>query len=763
MEFPFELEMTFSWLLLLLLTTSFCANPVLGNERSLYILHMDLSLMPKPFTSNHHWYTSLTSSSTTTNKKNNVIYTYSNVADGFCAYLSKTELESVKASPSFVTSYHDKPISLRTTHTTDFLSLNRNNGLWPASDYGEGVVVGIVDTGVWPESRSFHDNITPVPDKWKGKCEEGEGFNASMCNSKLVCARSFNKGLLSIKPHTNLWLNSARDEDGHGTHCASTAAGGYVDNVDFFGYAEGTARGMAPHARVASYKIYWGVDVTTCDVLAAIDKAVEDGVDVLSLSFGVDTVIPFYENPIAIATFAAMEKGIVVAQAGGNSGPGFSSITDAIPWTITVGAGDTDRRFAGTLKLGNNMTIMGWTTFPLSATIDKLPLLYNETIALCDSVEYINTLPPSTVIICDNTNNWQEQFKIIAKSTIAAAIFVNDDPLLYVFSKFPWPGVAITSNEAISVIEYAKTRNHGSNPIASIKFKETIIGIKPAPKVATYTSRGPAMPYPGILKPDLIAPGTLILAAYTPNRPIAKVGTNINLSSDYVIVSGTSMACPHVAGIAALMRGAHPTWSPAAIQSALMTTANPLDNTNNPIQDNISNDLQYASPLAMGSGHIDPNRALDPGLVYDATARDYVNVLCYLNYTKEQIMTLTRTKRYNCTEPSPDANYPSFIVTYNDKSSSVVSMTFHRTLTNVGLGGASYEAKVVAPEGSKAVVHPTHLVFDKKYDKQSYSLKIEWKNENKRSNVSNGVLIWIEQNGNHTVRSPIVISPEFIA
>ncbi|THF97621.1 hypothetical protein TEA_015686 [Camellia sinensis var. sinensis] len=225
------------------------------------------------------------------------------------------------------------------------------------------------------------------------------------------------------------------------------------------------------------------------------------------------------------------------------------------------------------------------------------------------------------------------------------------------------------------------------------------------------------------------------------------IGSNIYLSNDYTMLSGTSMACPHVAGVAALLKGAHPEWSPAAIRSAMMTTANPLDNTNNPIRD-LGNNL-------VGSGHIDPNRALDPGLVYDTPPQDYVNVLCYMNYTQKQILTVTRSNRYNCSTPSPDLNYPSFIALYNNNSA---IHTFQRTLTNVGDGVATYNAEVIAPTGSKVTISPMMLIFDQMYDQKSYTMSIEYEsglNETTRY----GSLVWVDANRTHMVRSPIVLTP----
>lgn len=293
-----------------------------------------------------------------------------------------------------------------------------------------------------------------------------------------------------------------------------------------------------------------------------------------------------------------------------------------------------------------------------------------------------------------------------------------------------------------------------------MQFQQTFVGSRIAPAATFYTSRGPAPSYPGVVKPDLMAPGSQILAAYTPSAQAARIGNNIILSSDYALLSGTSMACPHASGVAALLRAAHPKWSPAAIKSAMMTTADPLDNTRSPIKDN-GEASQPASPLAMGSGQVDPNRAVDPGLVYDATPQDYVNLLCSMNITTRQMQTIVRSSIYNCSTPSPDLNYPSFIALY-DNNTRIGVKTFHRTVTNVGRGGGrgatTYKASVTAPRGSRVMVKPKTLVFKKLNEKQSYSVTIKYKRDNK-GKVSFGSLVWKEVGGKYSVRSPIVVSP----
>ncbi|GJN11265.1 hypothetical protein PR202_ga29443 [Eleusine coracana subsp. coracana] len=172
-------------------------------------------------------------------------------------------------------------------------------------------------------------------------------------------------------------------------------------------------------------------------------------------------------------------------------------------------------------------------------------------------------------------------------------------------------------------------------PVACLSFScETAIGENRAPMVASLSSRGPNPVVPELLKPDVIAPGMNIFGAW-----IGETTSLGNRRKDkYMIDSGTSMACPHVAGVAALIKKKHADWTPAMIRSALITTAATLDNTDRDILDDGftgNGSQQVATPFATGAGHVRPQLALDPGLVYDAGARDYIDFLCSLNYTAE--------------------------------------------------------------------------------------------------------------------------------
>ncbi|KAM0946241.1 putative tripeptidyl-peptidase II [Dioscorea sansibarensis] len=585
---------------------------------------------------------------------------------GFSAVLSGDEVKALKQVSGFLSAHEEKQATMDTTHTYEFLSLNTVTGLWPASNYGEDVIIGVIDSGVWPESDSFNDKGMPelAPKRWKGKCEPGQEFNTSLCNRKLIGARYFNKGVLAANPGINISMNSTRDTFGHGTHCASTAAGNYA-SADYFGYASGVARGIAPRSRLAVYKVNWQEGSYESDVLAGLDQAIADSVDIISISLGFSGT-DFYEDPIAIGSFSAMEKGIFVSISAGNRGPDRSTVHNGTPWALTVAAGSIDRKFSGTLTLGNGQTIIGTTLYPENALLVNVQLVYNETISACNSSSLLTSEAEGMIVVCEDTGSTYFQNYYVTESKAAGAVFISDE--IRNFDN-TCPGVVINSKQAVNLIKYAKNNLEAT---VTMKFRQTFVGTERAPAVASSSSRGPSQNIPGVLKPDIMAPGTKVLAAWVPNRAAAIIG-NTPLGSDYNIISGTSMACPHAAGVAALLKSARPGWSPAAIRSAMMTTANVLDNTLKPIQDN--GFFSDASPLAMGAGQVDPNKALEPGLVYDAKPQDYVSLLYASGYTSKQVRMITRSKSYDSSKASSDLNYPSFVALFEPNSTSY-SRTF---------------------------------------------------------------------------------------
>ncbi|RZB93813.1 Subtilisin-like protease SBT1.9 [Glycine soja] len=474
-----------------------------------------------------------------------------------------------------------------------------------------------------------------------------------MCNFKLIGARYFNKGVIAANSKVKISMNSARDTSGHGTHTSSTVAGNYVSG-----------------ASLAMLK----------------------------------------EDPKAITSFVEMKKGVVVSSSAGNEGPDLGTLHNGIPRLLTAAASTIDCTF-GTLILGNGQTIIGWTLFPANALVENLPLIYNRIISACNSVKLLSKVATKGIIVCDSEpdpNLMFKQMRLVNKTCLLGAVFTYNSPLLNEIGSVSSPTIVISAKDTPPVIKYAKS--HNKKLTATIKFQQTFVGIKPTPAVNFNSSRGPSPSYHVVLKPSIMAPGSNVLAAYVPTEPTAKIDTNVMFSSGYKLLSGTSMACPHAFGVAALLKAAHPQWSAAAIRSALVTTASPLDNTQNPIRD-YGYPSQYASPLAIGAGQMDPNTALDPAF-------------------------------------------------YSKKTRPIVHK-FRRTVTNVGSGTATYRAKVTQPKGSVVIVSPERLAFRYKNEKLSYDVVIKYSKYNKE-NISFEDLVWIEDGGEHSVRSSIVVAPSGI-
>ncbi|KAL0307480.1 UNVERIFIED_CONTAM: Subtilisin-like protease SBT1.4 [Sesamum angustifolium] len=215
----------------------------------------------------------------------------------------------------FISARPQQVLPLHTTHTPNFLGLHQNMGFWRDSNYGKGIIIGVLDTGILPDHPSFSDEgMPPPPAKWKGTCEFG--FTGA-CNNKLIGARHFRNG------------DGTHFFDGHGTHTAATAAGNFVRGANLFGMANGTAVGVAPLAHLAMYKVC-SSSCSESDILAAMDTAIEDGVDVLSISLGGPSR-PFHDDNIALGAFSAMERGIFISCSAGNAGPSNTSLSNEAP------------------------------------------------------------------------------------------------------------------------------------------------------------------------------------------------------------------------------------------------------------------------------------------------------------------------------------------------------------------------------------------------------------------------------------------------
>ncbi|KAK8963226.1 Subtilisin-like protease [Platanthera guangdongensis] len=704
------------------------------------------------FRSLKNWYFSFLPNSTLSSGEPRMVYTYREVITGFAARLTADEAEAMEDKEGFIAAYPEREHSASTTYTPTFLGLanNPSSTLWPDSSMGAGQIIGVIDSGIAPTHPSFRDDgMPPPPTKWSGKCFWG---NTRTCNNKLLGAVGFRHSVYA----------NPSDNDGHGTHVASTAAGNFVDNANVINQAPGRASGMAPRAHLAIYKVLFmspsGHSTgTDADILAGIEQAIRDKVDILQMSLGA-VKLELFQSPVVIGSFAAMSKGIVPCAAMANEGPAESILANDAPWILTVGASTTDREITAMVLLGNGSEIAGESAnqqAPLPST--QLPLIYpyNQLSTLdslgCHAGELQKLKLNGKIVMCFRYDIEDDvRGRNVKNAGGAAMILLNG-----------WRA-GETTNAYAHVLPAAHLNATGSkliadyyinttSPTAAIDFRGTRFDVNPAPGVAVFSSRGPSLTNGGIIKPDVIAPGVNILAAWP--RPVGPTGSVFNF------LSGTSMATPHVAGVVALLRNKHPTWSPAAVKSAIMTTAYTLNREGNPITDEYGGG-DAATVFERGAGHIDPVAAAEPGLIYQLNYFNHVHYLCGLYKSNHEVQLIIQgavdCAQVKGIEPE-QLNYPSFGVTLGGGKT---SMTVTRWVTHVGdAAGSDYTVNVVEPEGVRVEVTPKTLRFSRVGEELTYEVKFSLKGglpAPAAGEVKDGRLSW--DSGKNLVSSPIVVT-----
>uniref|UniRef100_A0A7N0TT03 Cucumisin n=1 Tax=Kalanchoe fedtschenkoi TaxID=63787 RepID=A0A7N0TT03_KALFE len=666
---------------------------------------------------------------------NNLLRSYQRSFNGFAAKLTEVEARRLAGMDGVVSVFTSKKNKLHTTRSWDFMAFPQDV---ERSDLESDIIMGVLDTGIWPESASFNDRgFGPPPAKWKGICQSSENFT---CNNKVIGAKAYNlDGRYDASP---------RDTMGHGSHTASTAAGNSVVGASLYNLGSGTARGGVPGARIAAYKICATSYCFDQDILAAFDDAIADGVDLISISVGFPLPRPFFQDSISIGSFHAMKNGILTSTSAGNTGPEQNSVCNFWPWSLTVAASTIDRKFVTALHLGNNATFEGVSINTFSPWNEPRDLIYagdapntqkgfdtklSRYCVIPDSLD--SALVKDKIVFCDVINGGEAQLMAGAAGTV-----VQDRGLRDVALNFPLPASSLNVEDGAEVLSYL---NSASKPTAMFG-KTVTLADEEAPKVLSVSSRGPNPLTPDILKPDLTAPGVNILAAWSEAAPLSGVEGD-RRQWPFNIASGTSMSCPHAAGAAAYVKSFHPTWSPAAIKSALMTTAFPMNVAS-------SEDAEFG----FGSGHINPSKAICPGLVYDAGVADYIRFLCGQNYNTSTLRLITGDNS-SCSESNRDSvwdlNYPSFSLSTASPGTKV-TRSFHRIVTNVGSAVSTYEAAVCGPSELKITVEPLVLKFDSLGQKSSFVLTVE---ASLNSSMLSGSLVW--DDGVHQVRTPIVAHP----
>jgi subtilisin family serine protease len=482
------------------------------------------------------------------------------------------------------------------------------------ADAGEGTIVGVLDTGAWPEHPSFADpgTLPAPPPKADGTlrvCDFGDNpltpvADVFACQNKLIGGQPFIDTYNAVIGG-EVYPDSARDSNGHGTHTASTSAGGPA-TASIFGIPRGAIHGIAPGAAVMAYKVCGLQGCFPSDSAAAVGQAIADGVDVINFSISGGRA-PF-ADAVELAFLDAYAAGVFVAASAGNSGPGPDTTDHRSPWVATVGASLQSRAFEATVTLngtgGATATVTGATITPGIAS--PLPVVsaaappYSNPLCLAPAPPGLFT---GKIVICERGPGRIAKGFAVFQGGAAGMLLVNTTPADTLTDNHFLPTVHLDTPAGTTLAAFL-----AANPGATASFTTGSPVAGQGDVMATFSSRGPGGDW---LKPDMAAPGVQILAGTTPTPDSVASGPPGEL---FQAIAGTSMSAPHVAGAGALLAALHPGWTPGQIKSALTTTA-----TTAVVKED---KVTPTDPFDRGGGRIALDRAGTPGLSFDATAAD---------------------------------------------------------------------------------------------------------------------------------------------
>lgn len=682
--------------------------------------------------------------------------TYQLTTNGFAARLSAKQANALANDPRVQRVVKSELLKVQdATTSTGYLGLEGADGVWQGiggeQNAGAGVVVGVLDTGIAPENPSFagaplgtdagaepyRDGDAIVFDKsdgsqFRGVCQTGSQFGADECSTKIIGARWFVDGFGadSIGDESIGEYLSPRDGGSHGSHTASTAAGAF--DVDA---GQAHISGVAPAAKIAVYKVCWsGEDATTdrddgcafTDLLSAIDAAVADGVDVINYSIGGGSAAS--TNEVTDQAFmAAASAGVFVAAAAGNDGPDATTLSNASPWITTVAASTFPTPVA-TVSLGSGENMLGASiTVPDAGITGPFVEAASLAVAGASSPRLCgpNTLDPAKavgkIVLCDRgTVDRVAKSAEVKRAGGIGMVLVNTSPDSTDFDAHSVPTVHVDADSADLLHTYAQTT--GATVTLRAGNPEQL-PVSPAPQIAGFSSRGPIeVDGSDLIKPDIAAPGVNVLAAYA-NADGA--------TPKWGYMSGTSMASPHVAGLAALYQGTLPAATPAEIKSAIMTSAtDTVDAAGDPVAD----------PFAQGNGQVVPKGFLDPGLVYLSDVDDWNGYLAGIGQP---------TSAPAVAIDGSDLNLPSIGI-----GSMPGRQTITRTVTATHAG--TFTASVTGLPGVTATVEPSTLTFAEAGEQRTFTVSF-LRTDAALEQFSTGTLTWSD--GESSVRSALAVRP----
>jgi len=698
------------------------------------------------------------------------VYSYKYAFNGFAARMTAADAEALKGRDDVVNVWEDEILQLHTDNSPTYIGLTEGGDAWSKGYVGEDVVIGVVDTGVWPEHPSFADVPTPkkgnkgpaIPygplDSFSpsgcdfGNTDANPGDDAFACNNKLLAARCYNLGFSTALDPANpcggngfftgsFEFQSGRDYNGHGSHTASTAGGNNGVPAFIGGEFQGLISGIAPRARIATYKVCWdGPDpedpnddgCASSDSAAAIDQAVADGVDVINFSIGSSGTN--FNGADDIAFLFAADAGVWVATSNGNAGPGAGTVgtPSGVPWITAVGATQDDGVFYDVVTVNAPGSVAG----PYVAVEGASPVSLADTGAITADVELASNfyacdpIDPMTTgniaLVSRGVCSFTAKYNNAAAAGASAIIVFNQgtpgrfDPIVMSAPGTTIPGVMISYSDGV-ILAGETGVNATMDPDAQVSAEN---------RVAEFSSRGPNNGAPDIIKPDVSAPGVAILAA--------GAGTD-----EFMSINGTSMASPHVAGSFALLKQAHPNWSAAIARSALMTTGR------QGLLKSFGTDP--ANPFDIGAGEILPSDAQDPGLAYDADIFDYVRFTCGSEF-QSHVFTPGTCDLFGSIDSS-DLNLPSIGI-----GDLVGAQTITRTVTAVynNNGNTNFTVSVDAPPGIDVSVSPSSFKLRKGQTK-TFEVTFTVTGAATLDEWAFGSLTWT--GGPYSVRSPIAVRP----
>lgn len=675
------------------------------------------------------------------------VHTYTFGLNGYSAILTEDEAKAIESQPGVTMVLEDFMRYADTDSSPDFLGLTDVGGAWMTGYDGEGVVVGVIDSGIWPEHLSFADDgsYDPLPGFAGVPCEFGNtDHNPNdmpfTCNNKLLGARQVMptyRLLIGAQPDE---FNSARDDDGHGTHTASTAAGNADVDAGILGVYRGTVSGVAPRARIIAYKGLGNLGGFGSDLARAIDQAVADGVDVINYSVGGG---PSLAGADDIAFLFAAVADVFVATSNGNSGPAPGTVGGpaSVPWLTSVGASTQARTFQGSVFSSD-----GWEFFGASVTASTGELAIVDAAdaggELCNPGALDPSIVDGKIVLCKRgaIARVAKGYAVSLAGGAGMVLYNANDGQSEVTDTHWVPAVHINNTDGLVIKDYIAT---SSNPVAQINGGvSTQID---APWMAGFSSRGPDPVATDIIKPDITAPGVNILAGNSPFPDPGFVPGELFQS-----ISGTSMSSPHVAGLFALIKQAHPDWTAAMAKSALMTTA---------YQDVMKEDgVTPADPFDMGAGHVNPGSpvqkgsAFQPGLVYDAGLFEYAAFTCGAELGVFTPGSCVFLESLGVPTDASDLNLPSIGIDRVNGSQTVI-----RTVTSVAQenGWRDYSVSVDPPEGFNVTVSPSSFRL---MSGQSVTYEVTITNVDAPTDEWRfGSLTWSDATGHYDVYSPIAV------